>query len=275
MHLHPLASVTVTVVTFTLLSTHAVAQQTAFPRTAWGAPDLQGVWDFRSLTPMERPGGLGDQAEFTAEQAAEFSADTIRRRSRDSDTSDRAARVAQGDIIPYNDFWFDKGTTVTTDRTSLVVDPPDGRIPSLTEEAERAQAVRREARRGVGRDEPPIGGWVEDLGDGVRCTRGFNAGPPIATERVQQQHAALPVAGPRGHSQRDDSRRARRQPRRAAATARGDAPVGGQRTWPGGTATRWWWRRPTCAPVRSEGLPIGCGSSSASPAPTPTRSPTK
>ena len=179
MHLHPLASVTATVVTLMLLPTHAVAQQTALPRTAWGTPDLQGVWDFRSLTPMERPDGLGDQAEFTTEQAAEFAADTIRRRSRDSDTSDRAARAAQGDIIPYNDFWFDEGTTVTTDRTSLVVDPPDGRIPSLTPEAERAQAARREARRGVGRDEPPIGGWVEDLGDGVRCTRGFNAGPPM------------------------------------------------------------------------------------------------
>ncbi len=179
MGLQALASATATVLTLTLVPLSATAQQTAVPRTPWGAPDLQGVWDFRSLTPMERPDALDGQEVFTAEQAAEFSADTIRRRSRDSDTSDRAARVAQGDIIPYNDFWFDEGTTVTTTRTSLVVDPPNGRIPSLTPEAERARAARREARRGVGPDEPPIGGWVEDLGDGVRCTRGFNAGPPM------------------------------------------------------------------------------------------------
>ena len=179
MHFQSLASATATVLTLTLVPLGATAQQTAVPRTSWGAPDLQGVWDFRSLTPMERPDALEGQEVFTAEQAAEFSADTIRRRSRDSDTSDRAARVAQGDIIPYNDFWFDEGTTVTTDRTSLVVDPPNGRIPSLTPEAERARAARREALRGVGRDEPPVGGWVEDLGDGVRCTRGFNAGPPM------------------------------------------------------------------------------------------------
>ena len=179
MHFQSLASATATVLTLTLVPLGATAQQTAVPRTSWGAPDLQSVWDFRSLTPMERPDALEGQEVFTAEQAAEFSADTIRRRSRDSDTSDRAARVAQGDIIPYNDFWFDEGTTVTTDRTSLVVDTPNGRIPSLTPEAERARAARREARRGVGRDEPPVGGWVEDLGDGVRCTRGFNAGPPM------------------------------------------------------------------------------------------------
>ncbi len=174
-----LASAAATVVTIALIPIGVTAQQTAVPRTSWGSPDLQGVWDFRSLTPMERPEELAEQPRFTAEQAAEFSADTIRRRSRDSSTSDRAARVAQGDIIPYNDFWFDEGTSVTTTRTSLIVDPPDGSIPPLTPVGERAQAARREARRGVGPDEPPIGGWVQDLGDGVRCTRGFNAGPPM------------------------------------------------------------------------------------------------
>ncbi|MYD84945.1 MAG: hypothetical protein F4Y14_01400, partial [Acidobacteria bacterium] len=96
------------------------------PRTPWGAPDLQGVWDFRSLTPMERPEELADTETFTAEQAAEFAEETIRTRSRDNDTSDR--------VVPYNDFWFDEGTSVTTERTSLVVDPPDGRIPPLTQE---------------------------------------------------------------------------------------------------------------------------------------------
>ena len=145
------------------------------PRTAWGAPDLQGVWDFRSLTPMERPEELADTETFTAEQAAEFAEDTIRTRSRDNDTSDR--------VVPYNDFWFDEGTSVTTERTSLVVDPPDGRIPPLTQEAMDRQQALEAARAGVGGHEPTEGGFVEDLGPGglqVRCILGFNSGPPMA-----------------------------------------------------------------------------------------------
>ncbi len=145
------------------------------PRTPWGAPDLQGVWDFRSLTPMERPEELADTENFTAEQAAEFAEETIRTRSRDNDTSDR--------VVPYNDFWFDEGTSVTTERTSLVVDPPDGRIPPLTQEAMDRQEALEEARAGVGGHEPTEGGFVEDLGPGglqVRCILGFNSGPPMA-----------------------------------------------------------------------------------------------
>jgi len=161
---------------------HAQARQADIPRTASGAPDLQGVWDFRSLTPMERPGDLAENEVFTDEQAAEFSADAIRRRSRDSSTSDRAARVAQGDIIPYNDFWFDEGTAVTTQRTSLIVDPADGRIPPLTPAAAAAAAAAERARSGVSSHEPTPGGFVEDLGPGglqVRCILGFNSGPPM------------------------------------------------------------------------------------------------
>ena len=145
------------------------------PRTPWGAPDLQGVWDFRSLTPMERPEELADTDTFTAEQAAEFAEDAIRTRSRDNDTSDR--------VVPYNDFWFDEGTAVTTERTSLVIDPPDGRIPPLTQEAMDRRKALEEARAGVGGHEPTPGGFVEDLGPGglqVRCILGFNSGPPMA-----------------------------------------------------------------------------------------------
>ena len=161
----------------TLAPAGAVAQTEALsaPRTAWGSPDLQGVWDFRSLTPMERPEELAGDERFSPEQAAEFAAETIRSRSRDADTSDR--------VVPYNDFWFDEGTAVTTERTSLIVDPPDGRIPPLTEEARERQAALAEARSGVSSHEPTPGGFVEDLGPGglqVRCILGFNSGPPMA-----------------------------------------------------------------------------------------------
>ncbi len=139
--------------------------------TAWGDPDLQGVWDFRSLTPMERPSNLDKKATFTNDEAAAFAEESIKRRSRDSDTSGR--------VVPYNDFWFDEGTKVTTDRTSLIVDPPDGKMPPLTPQAEKRRAAQREARKGIGADEPRPGGGVEDLGTGVRCIAGFNSGPPM------------------------------------------------------------------------------------------------
>ena len=174
---HVLAAL-LTVLAIVALAPAAGAQTEASmeaPRTSWGAPDLQGVWDFRSLTPMERPDELADTETFTAEQAAEFAEETIRSRSRDNDTSDR--------VVPYNDFWFDEGTSVTTERTSLVIDPPDGRIPPLTQEAMDRQQTLEEARAGVGGHEPTSGGFVEDLGPGglqVRCILGFNSGPPMA-----------------------------------------------------------------------------------------------
>ena len=86
-------------------------------------------------------------------------------------------------MVPYNDFWFDEGTTVTTERTSLIVDPQDGRIPSLMPAAVRTLAARAKARRGVDSDAPTPGGFVEDLGPGslrVRCILGFNSGPPMS-----------------------------------------------------------------------------------------------
>ena len=151
------------------------ADAQSVPRTAWGAPDLQGVWDFRSLTPMERPDDLAGTELFTAEEAAEFSEESIRQRSRDNDTSGR--------VVPYNDFWFDEGTSVTTQRTSLVIDPPDGRIPPMTPSAKKRMEDTAMARKGVGGHEPTPGGFVEDLGPGglqVRCILGFNSGPPMA-----------------------------------------------------------------------------------------------
>ena len=161
-----------------LLVPVAVGAQTAeTSRTAWGAPDLQGVWDFRSLTPMERPAALADQEVFTAEEAASFSEEVIREQSRDQ--ADVEAQAATGRVVPYNDFWFDWGSSVTTDRTSLIVDPPDGRMPALTAAAERRRAAREAARAGVGRDEVAPGGWIDDLNPPVRCITGFNQGPPM------------------------------------------------------------------------------------------------
>ena len=147
------------------------------PLTPWGQPDLQGVWDFRTITPMERPDDLADKEFLTAEEAAELEK---ARRDRDAGRDDEVP----GDIVGnYNQFWFDRGSDVIeTRRTSLIVDPPDGRVPDLTPEAQSAQARLEEARRGVGPHQPTPGGWVEDLGPNglqVRCVTGFNSGPPM------------------------------------------------------------------------------------------------
>ena len=162
------------------------------PPTAWGDPDLQGVWDFRTITPMERPEDRAEQEFLTAEEAAAIeqaaldrNADLAARPARrtEADPSGNVDRGVDGAPGSYNNFWFDRGTSaVSTNRTSLVIDPPSGRIPPLTEEAQARRDALAEARRNTGPHQPTPGGWVDDLGANglqVRCIVGFNAGPPM------------------------------------------------------------------------------------------------
>ena len=140
----------------------------------WGDPDLQGVWDFRTLTPMERPDELAGKEVFTAEEAAQFQAEQL------SDIEGRDEAVPADIVGNYNQFWFDRGTTVVaTRRTSRIVDPPDGRLPPLMPEAER-RTTSPEAQRVIqaGRGIVPPVSW-EDLSPGSRCIHHGKAGPPI------------------------------------------------------------------------------------------------
>jgi len=106
-------------------------------RTPDGHPDLQGVWDYRSMTPLERPRDLADKAFFTAEEAAAYERESVARRDKDRRTEDGLS--AQADVAAaYNEFWWDYGKKLSDLRTSLVVDPPDGRIPALTAAATAA-----------------------------------------------------------------------------------------------------------------------------------------
>jgi len=103
------------------------------PRTPDGQPDLQGVWTNATITPFERPSALAGKEFLTAEEAAKLERENAERRQ----ANDDAPRP--GDVGSYNEFWFDSGTRVVgTRRTSLVVDPPDGRVP-LKPSAEQAR----------------------------------------------------------------------------------------------------------------------------------------
>ena len=146
------------------------------PRTPDGRPDLQGVWSFATLTPLERPKELADKAVLTAEEAAAFVKLQKERQNRDT----RSPQARQDIEGAYNNFWWDWGSDVIgTRRTSLIVDPPDGRIPELTPEAQkrasgpRPRPATERVALGAVVDNP------EDLGLSERCIVGFSSGPPI------------------------------------------------------------------------------------------------
>ena len=148
------------------------------PRTAWGAPNLQGVWDFRTLTPLERPRDLGDKAFLTAEELAEREQAAV---DRNLEVWEREARQTEaGDNVGgYNNFWMDNGTRVI-ERTSLIMDPSNGRLPETTEAAQE----RRRNSPGSFTVEFPES--YTDLSTYDRCILGFNAGPPITPAAYNQ-----------------------------------------------------------------------------------------
>jgi len=149
-----------------------VPETSAVPQTSWGRPDLQGIWDFRTITPLERP--EGEVQEFlTEEEVANLAREAI---ERDIELWEANARPTEagGNVGGYNNFWMDRGTNpVETRRTSLIVVPPDGRFPELS-----AVGQRRADERRAYLAEHPADSWL-DRNTSDRCIVGFNAGPPI------------------------------------------------------------------------------------------------
>ena len=159
-----------------LLPAVALAQSSDAPRTPWGDPDLGGVWDYWTFTPLERPEELAERATLTVEEAAVVAQEA------------NAAALARDLAAPPGDpggysqaVWTDRARATALTQTSLIVDPPDGRIPPLTPEAE----AREEAR--LAADGQPVrirvGGYgtagPEERGLAERCLLGFSSGPPL------------------------------------------------------------------------------------------------
>jgi len=156
------------------------------PRTPDGQPDMQGIWSNAILTPLERPADFPDKAFFTKEEAAAYLKRTIEQNNKDKrDGSGTDADVARA----YNDFWWDRGTSIAkTLRTSLIVDPPDGRIPALTPLAlKRAEQVK-ESRRLHPADGP------EDRSVGERCILLNSAGPPMMPSAYNNNYQVVQTA---------------------------------------------------------------------------------
>ncbi len=150
------------------------------PRTEWGQPDLQGVWNFSSNRPMQRPAQLGERQFLTADEIAEAQA-----QRRAADANSDSALPIPGVDESYNDFWIESAGIGDEVRTSHIIYPLDGRIPDLVEGVEdpfanfnpdqiyRGERPVRFSGGGIGADGP------EDRGLSERCIVGFNAGPPF------------------------------------------------------------------------------------------------
>ena len=170
------------------LSTAQSAEDYTVPRTEWGQPDLQGIWNFNSSTPMQRPERFGTQEFLTPEEveqdrtrqaAARVAADAAEAKL---NLNPQAPPVGQS-TGGYNSFWYETASIGENVRTSLIVYPESGRLPARVEGAAVHTANLGpdvEGDRpvlavfgGIGKDGP------EDRGLSERCLIGFNAGPPF------------------------------------------------------------------------------------------------
>src|SRR5947208_13626568 len=140
------------------------------PRTPWGHPDLQGVWDYRTITPLERPSALSGKQFLTDEEAAIFEREENRRQNRDLiDPEKGGLQYPPSGVVPYNEFWYDRGNTIVESRrTSLIVDPPDGRLPPLTPAGQKRADERAVASRADQAGHGPADSW-EDRPLQERC----------------------------------------------------------------------------------------------------------
>jgi len=185
----PILSTAVSV-TLAFASTTAIAAEYRIPRLADGTPDLQGVWTNSTATPMERAPSLGNRRAYTEEEAAKVEGTARARVENDAKPSDPNVKIGAAASLPpvgnYNQFWTDRGMSVANirgeKRTSVIIDPPNGRIPPLT-----AQAQAR-----LGRPAERAGRTPGGLGEAFTGPEGFPvAGSANAEPRSDESDPAL------------------------------------------------------------------------------------
>lgn len=166
----------------TVAAVSGLAQSPRGPRTTWGDPDLQGLWTNATLTPLQRPAELAGKPFFTTEEAAAFDKQRVTQTN-----ADRPLRP--GEVGAYNDAFFERGTHgVKSRRTSLIVDPADGRIPSFTFAAQEHVAAReRDAARQPA--DGPEDRWLTE-----RCIL-FGATVPMLPEPYNNNYRILQAPG--------------------------------------------------------------------------------
>src|SRR5258708_1712761 len=152
--------------------------------TQWGDPDLQGTWDYRTITPLERPQNMGDRQFLTDAEAAQLEARAAKRLDEPPDSSVPANTIH----APY---WTDPGRRVVGDkRNSLIIDPPDGRLPALTAEGQLRLATG--GRGGTGGREGGKADGPEDRSSLERCiTQGLPTSnlPTLYNNNIGIYHA--------------------------------------------------------------------------------------
>jgi hypothetical protein len=174
-----------TILLLTLLTTASFGQtKWSPPRTADGYPDLQGVWTNATLTPLQRPPELAGTQIFSDAQALAYDKQRLDAMNVDSPGARRA-----GDPGSYNQAFWDRGThIVRSHRTSLVVDPPDGKIPPMTAGAQaRFERIHDERFR-----HPSDG--PEDRNLSERCIWFSGDGPPFLPEPYNNNYQVLQTA---------------------------------------------------------------------------------
>lgn len=155
-----------------LLAPALCAQDSEFPRTEYGHPDLQGTYTFRTLTPLNRPAELADKATLTEAEAQEWAAFENRRQNRDLIIDSVGGAGYPPGVISYNEFWYERGVeTIADRRTSLIYDPPNGRLPEMNTAGKARAAKVAENRR------LSLGPEARTLAD--RCLMSNGAGPPM------------------------------------------------------------------------------------------------
>jgi hypothetical protein len=155
------------------------------PRTPEGQPDLQGVWNSATLTPFERPTEFAGKEFFTPKEAEEFTKAELYRVDGDRRDGGDNADVGRA----YNEFWRDRGKLTPDLRTSMIVDPPGGRVPPLTPHAQKIVAARRAANRGHEFDGPVNRSLAE------RCIQVRNAGPPMIPTNYNSNYQIVQSPG--------------------------------------------------------------------------------